>query len=126
MQDFVKKYPLIFHLFGWIGIAVIFFIIFPLNYRINLLLLTFIENAFQYGISTTKDCEICLKINVENGLLILETTNEIFDNKRINRSKNIGIQNTLKRLEIMFPSNYEYVGKIESNVYKCLLKIKLK
>ena len=91
-----------------------------------MILLTFIENAFQYGISTTKDCGICLKINVENGLLILETTNEIFENKRVNRSKNIGIQNTIKRLEIMYSSNYEYVAKIELNVYKCLLKIKLK
>ncbi|WP_314243971.1 histidine kinase [Empedobacter tilapiae] len=91
-----------------------------------MILLTFIENAFQYGISTTKDCEICLKINVENGLLILETINEIFENKCVNRSKNIGIQNTIKRLEIMYSSNYEYVVKIESNVYNCLLKIKLK
>lgn len=92
---------------------------------VPMILLTFIENAFQYGVSTTKNCEIRLKIHVENSILILETTNEIFENKRINRSKNIGIGNTIKRLEIMYSSKFEYTVDVQSNIYNCFLKINL-
>ena len=90
-----------------------------------MLLLTFIENAFQHGISTSKDCEINLKLKLQNCILILETKNEIFENKKLNRSKNVGVLNTLRRLEIVYPSRYQYEALVNEKIYECNLKINL-
>jgi len=91
-----------------------------------MILLTFIENAFQHGITTTKESEIELKIKVNQAILTLETRNEIVENKVIHRTKNIGIENTIKRLNIMYTSKFDYHTKILDHQYYCFLKLDLK
>jgi sensor histidine kinase YesM len=73
-----------------------------------LLLMTFIENAFKYGISINDNCFINLKLRVENKQLIFECRNGILSKKTdIEHGTNTGIENTLKRLQLLYPNKHE-------------------
>jgi len=73
-----------------------------------LTLLPFIENAFKYGISTEKKAVINIEIEIIGGELYLLVQNEKFN--RIKKSKEVtplGINNTKKRLELLYPGKHK-------------------
>lgn len=90
-----------------------------------MILLTFVENCFKHGISTDKDCEIKIDLKLENGNLNLHTENENVEEKIHKNASGIGIENTLKRLNILYPGNFNYSGKAENGKYICDLNIRL-
>ncbi|UOE39799.1 histidine kinase [Chryseobacterium suipulveris] len=91
-----------------------------------MILLTFVENCFKHGISSEKSCYIFIKIKCENGTLLLETENDITENLNHKKTSGIGIENTVKRLNILYPKKFDYFSEINYNRYHSSLKIDLK
>lgn len=90
-----------------------------------MILITFIENAFKYGISSEEDVHIFIHLKVQNGLLTFETRNKIIKRKEKNTSP-IGITNCRKRLELLYPQRFELKTEKNGENYHVMLKIKLK
>jgi hypothetical protein len=72
-----------------------------------LILIPFIENAFKYGISTEKESVIDVKIEVENSQLHLFVRNLKFHSlKNESEISQLGINNTKKRLQLIYPGKH--------------------
>ncbi len=94
---------------------------------VPMILLTFIENCFKHGLTTEKPCEISIETKLNDGQFVLKTQNGIFENKVHSLdSSGIGIENTIKRLEIIYPQNYSYKTHQDNGKYYCELQINLK
>lgn len=71
-----------------------------------LILMTFIENVFKYGLSNHTETQITIKINVEGDKISFFAQNSIFENKGSIDRKGLGISNTRQRLEHLYPDRY--------------------
>ncbi len=87
-----------------------------------MVLLTFIENCFKHGITTEKPCAISINAYFEDRYFVLKTENTFLGKRK---SEGIGIENTLKRLDILYPNGYTYKSETQASQYHCTLKIKL-
>ena len=99
------------------------------DYRIApMLLLPFIENAFKYGINAVRESKINIDLSVQNGILNLHVFNDIntgLDKHGIDQ-KGIGLQNTRKRLDLLYPEKYSLViDENQGNTYEITLNIEL-
>jgi len=91
-----------------------------------LLLLPFIENAFKYGISVDYPCFVAIKIEVGDKDLTMEVCNSIIKEHSEIKGNHIGIKNTIKRLELLYPDNYKLQQTNTGDKYMMLLTIRLK
>lgn len=89
-----------------------------------MILLSFVENCFKHGVSTEQACKIHIQTDFEEDYFVLKTTNDWFA-KRKKKPGGIGIQNTEKRLKIIYGKNYELQHQIKKNRFHSILKIKL-
>lgn len=95
-----------------------------------LLLIPFVENAFKHGVSNETDTVwVTIDIKVKTDWLIVKvensyTENEIVINKTHDKN-GIGLQNIMRRLNLLYPHDHELVLKKESDRYLVDLKIKL-
>jgi LytS/YehU family sensor histidine kinase len=90
-----------------------------------LLLIPFIENAFKYGISIDKMCKIDMDLSIENQQLKLILSNIIQEDKTLEKGNSIGIENTKKRLDLIYHNRYTLTQSQEANVYTVVLTIQL-
>lgn len=90
-----------------------------------MILLNFIENCFKHGVSTENSCFIKISTDFEGEYFVLKTENDWFENRQNKNLNGIGIWNSRKRLEIIYPENYCLEHNIQNNRYYCILKIKL-
>jgi len=76
------------------------------SYKIPpLILMPFVENAFKYGVSAHEHSYIRIKLNAQAGNLQFKVSNLII--KKINSGSTVlGISNTRKRLEQLYPQKY--------------------
>ncbi len=73
-----------------------------------LILIPFIENAFKYGVNSEENSSISIKVSVDKKQLILYIHNNKVKNMFAeNLSTNLGIENTRKRLELLYPGKYK-------------------
>ncbi|WP_240665646.1 sensor histidine kinase [Lutibacter sp. HS1-25] len=93
-----------------------------------LLFLPFIENCFKHGAKNTDTIEVNIYFeNVLDKWLIFKAENSF--NKSVeltettNTRKGIGNQNVKRRLELLFPNNFELKTEIKDNKYCVYLKI---
>lgn len=89
-----------------------------------LILVNFIENAFKYGFNPEKDSKISVYILIEEHNLTLEISNNIVKHYDTEDSR-IGIKNTLKRLQNIYPQEHSIEIINDGMVYKVNLKITL-
>jgi LytS/YehU family sensor histidine kinase len=97
----------------------------PEGYSISPLLFTpFLENSFKHGLNNSIDSkfvEVTLKIE-QKGILF-----EIKNSKPLapvlKEHGGIGLANIYRRLDILYPNNYELVIKEEATTYNVYLKI---
>lgn len=69
-----------------------------------MLLITFVENAFKYGISSHEDCYIDIRAEVTDGVLNFSVENLIM--RRPDNRKGLGLKNCRKRLELLYKDKY--------------------
>lgn len=100
----------------------------PASHRIApMLLITFVENAFKYGVSPENPSKISIFMSFEKAnevVLIVENTNynnQIFDAATTKE----GLRNTKKRLEYAYPNKHELKITETPETYKVRLKIEL-
>jgi len=89
-----------------------------------MLLITFVENAFKYGSSSSRDCTISIKASEHEGRLLFETQNRIMK-QPLESQKGIGLENCRNRLELLYPERYELSISENEDIYKVRLLIEL-
>lgn len=74
-----------------------------------MLLLPFVENAFKHGLSSTENTKIMISISTSETAVVLEVRNTIVQQQSQNmeESNGIGLINTKRRLDLMYPGKYE-------------------
>lgn len=70
-----------------------------------MLLITFVENAFKYGISSNGPCFIHIRLEQRGDTLCFEVTNSVFGHKA-GGSKRMGIENCRRRLSLLYPDHH--------------------
>lgn len=67
-----------------------------------MLLITFVENAFKYGISSNEPCFIRICLTQQHNMLCFEVDNSVFE-RDVKDSKRMGIENCRRRLSLLYP-----------------------
>lgn len=89
-----------------------------------MLLITFVENAYKYGSSSSKDCRIRINAEVAGGRLVFETENKVMKRPAEGRS-GIGIENCRGRLDLLYPDKYSLDVVEREDVFNVRLVIEL-
>lgn len=71
-----------------------------------LLLMTFIENAFKYGISNREECVIGIRLRANGQSIHFHCRNRIFPREEEKEREGVGINNAEKRLAYLYPEKY--------------------
>ncbi|MEC4048683.1 histidine kinase [Flavobacterium sp. SUN046] len=90
-----------------------------------LILFTFIENAFKYGVNPDEKSEIEINITLNDYELDLLVFNRIVSTKNI-ESSNIGIKNTKDRLALFYPQKHSLSITEKNETFTVKLKMILK
>lgn len=87
-----------------------------------LILITFIENAFKYGISINQACFVGIRLMIENKKIELVCKNAIVN---IENSTETGLESVKKRLELTYPQKHSLEISKENNVFEVVFKLDL-
>ncbi len=91
-----------------------------------MIFLTFVENAFKYGASSSQNCNILIRLHLDKGVLFFETQNMIIKHSdEFRKDMPIGIDNCRSRLSGLYPGNYSLNIKDENGLFNVELKINL-
>jgi hypothetical protein len=89
-----------------------------------MLLITFVENAFKYGISSDEKCFININLQQMEGIFYFVVENSVFNHKKGDFSQGTGIKNCRTRLDLLYPHRYTLdISESESNVFNVKLQI---
>ena len=72
-----------------------------------LILMTFIENVFKYGLSNHIETNIIIRIRIAANQISFYAQNTIFKNGNLNERKGLGISNTRQRLEHLYSGKHK-------------------
>ncbi|WP_375181823.1 sensor histidine kinase [Chryseobacterium sp.] len=89
-----------------------------------LILFTFVENAFKYGVNPDENSEIKIEISIQENELNFMVFNRVVSAKNI-ESSNIGIKNTKERLMLYYPQKHTLEIKEGQKAFIVNLKINL-
>lgn len=95
------------------------------EYIPSMIFITFVENIFKHGVSSTEDSTIDIFIKLENKRLTFTTSNTNFSKKKDSSPSGIGIKNCRKRLSLLYPNRYTLLCTDEGLKYKTTLTIEL-
>ncbi len=97
------------------------------QYRIApLILIPFVENAFKYGVNSEEDSLINIQITLEqNNLSVLVHNNKVFLENSMVEKNGVGIENTLKRLDLIYPHQHQCFIKETEKDFTVNLQITL-
>lgn len=91
-----------------------------------LLFVSIIENAFKYGVSTEVETCIDIDIKLDDGFLTFVVKNDIPHAEiGLVSSSNIGMENTKKRLDLLYKGLYSLEIDNQKHQYTLTLKIKM-
>lgn len=88
-----------------------------------LILMTFVENVFKYGISNHAPSEIIIRIAIEANSIRFFSSNSIFNTTGKTERTGIGIANTRQRLEHLYPGKHSLVISEEDGCFKVQLDL---
>ncbi len=90
-----------------------------------LLFTSLIENAFKHGISYSNDSFIHLKMELADERLVFNLANSKTPKKNIDTQKGIGLENTRKRLDLLYADKYSLDIIDNENSFNVKLEIPL-
>lgn len=90
-----------------------------------LILMTFVENVFKYGISVHEPSVITIKIKAEENAIHFFSRNKITGTPGKFESTGIGISNTKKRLEHLYPGKYELIINTDNELFTVQLTLQV-
>ncbi|MEE3244016.1 MAG: histidine kinase [Bacteroidota bacterium] len=91
-----------------------------------LILITYIENAFKYGINPDEDSEIIIDVEAKEKGIALHVSNRIVvDKALLPEISEEGHKNTRKRLDHLYPSKYDLSIDEDGEMYRVKLYIEL-
>ena len=91
-----------------------------------LLFISLIENAFKHGVSSSRDSRIDIRLEQNEGKLVFTCENTNFPKDDADRSgSGIGIENTRRRLDLIYKDRYVWEQSLEDNIYKVRVTIEL-
>lgn len=90
-----------------------------------LLLISFIENAFKYGVSPEEDSAIEIKGIINNNQLFFYVKNDIKKDALNESSTGIGLENTVQRLKLLYPNRHQLKINEQAAFFEVDLKIEL-
>ncbi|TAE36727.1 MAG: histidine kinase [Runella slithyformis] len=90
-----------------------------------LILMTFAENAFKYGLSIEQECFLELKLKVENQQLTFVCRNSVVPRTQIEKGTGMGIENTVRRLRLLYPNRHSIQINQNDTVFEVFLTINL-
>lgn len=89
----------------------------------SLLFISFVENAFKYGVSYDEDSVVSVSLNVEDSLLKFNCINTVNQHPTDEGKGGIGLQNARKRLDLLYPGEYSLNISTADNLYSVSLSI---
>ncbi|PTS95163.1 histidine kinase [Pedobacter sp. HMWF019] len=95
-------------------------------YIAPLLTFTFIENAFKYGLKSKTGSLLNLDIRIEDGWFYFDVENDIDDTRKMSDFGGIGLENSRKRLQLLYPDKYKLQIQNPEGCFKVSLKLDLK
>ena len=87
-----------------------------------MMLITFVENAFKYGISSDDPCFIHIQLNQRAEKLCFEVVNSTFG-REAGHSARMGIQNCRRRLELWYPEHHRLEIAQEHGLFRVRLEL---
>lgn len=88
-----------------------------------MMLITFVENAFKYGVSADEPCFIHIRLTQQTKRLVFEVVNSTFSHLEVTSSRT-GINNCIRRLELLYPERHRLdIGKSDDGQFRVLLEI---
>ena len=87
-----------------------------------MMLITFVENAFKYGISSDDPCFIHIQLNQRAEKLCFEVVNSTFG-REAGHSARMGIQNCRRRLELLYPEHHRLEIVQEHDLFRVRLEL---
>ena len=91
-----------------------------------LLLIPFIENAFKFSVSPSKETAIVIKIHATHNSISMEISNSVSDNYGRPEFTGIGLQNVRKRLDLLYPKQHILTSNQSGEKYFTQLEVKFK
>jgi len=90
-----------------------------------LLLFTFVENSFKHGCRNDAGKSfIAFKVIISDNYLEFHSVNSVPENALpSNQVGGFGLENTIKRLELVYENDYHYSGRLNGNRYEVFLQI---
>lgn len=88
-----------------------------------LLLMTFVENVFKYGVSKQHESIIDINLLIANGSVTFMCTNPIFERKENIERTGIGITNTKQRLQHLYPGKHTLNITDDNNQFTVVLTL---
>ena len=90
-----------------------------------LLTFTFIENAFKYGLKSKDSGFLHLITKIDSGNFIFELKNDFDNSTQKNNHGGIGLENVIKRLQLLYPESHYLEISDAENIFSVKLKIDL-
>lgn len=87
-----------------------------------MMLITFVENAFKYGISSDDPCFIHIQLNQRAEKLCFEVVNSTFG-REAGHSARMGITNCRRRLELLYPEHHRLEIEQEHGLFRVRLEL---
>ncbi|HEY4322515.1 MAG TPA: sensor histidine kinase [Mucilaginibacter sp.] len=88
-----------------------------------LILMTFIENVFKYGVSKHERSVILINILAAENSIIFFCENTIFTENKPNERNGVGLKNTRKRLEHLYPGRHLLNINTKDNLFSVKLSL---
>jgi len=88
-----------------------------------LLFITFIENAFKYGISYTAPSFIFIEMKVQSDIIEFVCRNSIVEIPEQPEHSGLGLENVKKRLNMLYPASHNLVITNKDSVFEVNLKL---
>ena len=91
-----------------------------------LLFISLIENAFKHGVSSSRPSKIDIRLLQNGEELVFNCDNTNYPKDDADRSgSGIGLENTRRRLDLMYADHYTWEQSLEENIYHVQIKLKI-